>query len=103
MNQKPLTIASLNQTDDSFDFLFKVVLIGDCGTGKTCIVQRFKVKFLFSSNKKNNKVFDSLIINASMQNGNWIEKHNNTIGVDFSIKTINVDGKRVKLQVKFIF
>ncbi|XP_063699961.1 ras-related protein Rab-43 [Culicoides brevitarsis] len=74
MNQKPLTIASLNQTDDSFDFLFKVVLIGDCGTGKTCIVQRFK-------------------------NGNWIEKHNNTIGVDFSIKTIAVDGKRVKLQI----
>lgn len=33
------------------------------------------------------------------QNGNWIEKHNNTIGVDFSIKTINVDGKRVKLQI----
>uniref|UniRef100_A0A336KYG1 Ras-related protein Rab-43 n=1 Tax=Culicoides sonorensis TaxID=179676 RepID=A0A336KYG1_CULSO len=74
MNQKPLTIASLTQTDDNFDFLFKVVLIGDCGTGKTCIVQRFK-------------------------NGNWIEKHNNTIGVDFSIKTINVDGKRVKLQI----
>lgn len=34
-----------------------------------------------------------------LQNGSWIEKHNNTIGVDFSIKTINVDGKRVKLQL----
>lgn len=33
------------------------------------------------------------------QNGNWIEKHNNTIGVDFSIKTITVDNKRVKLQI----
>jgi Ras-related protein Rab-43 len=65
---------NIHQNDDTFDFLFKIVLIGDCGTGKTCIVQRFK-------------------------NGNWIEKHNNTIGVDFSIKTINVDGKRVKLQL----
>lgn len=28
------------ETDDSFDFLFKIVLIGDMGVGKTCVVQR---------------------------------------------------------------
>lgn len=63
-----------NSGDDSFDFLFKVVLIGDCGTGKTCVVQRFK-------------------------SGTFIERHGSTIGVDFSMKTVIVDGKKVKLQI----
>lgn len=62
-----------NSGDDSFDFLFKVVLIGDCGTGKTCVVQRFK-------------------------SGTFIERHGSTIGVDFSMKTVIVDGKKVKVS-----
>lgn len=60
--------------EDTFDFLFKIVLIGECGTGKTCVVQRFK-------------------------NGTFIERHGNTIGVDFSMKTVIVEGKKVKLQI----
>ncbi|XP_037044824.1 ras-related protein Rab-43 [Bradysia coprophila] len=60
--------------DDTFDFLFKIVLIGDCSVGKTKIVQRFKT-------------------------GHFTESHANTIGVDFSMKTITVDGKRVKTQI----
>eukprot|EP00731_Ephydatia_muelleri_P000214 Em0001g214a len=62
------------RSDESFDYLFKVVLIGDSSVGKTCIVQRFK-------------------------HGTYVEKHGNTIGVDFTIKTVDVDGKRVKLQI----
>jgi len=64
----------VNTGEDSFDFLFKIVLIGDCGVGKTCVVQRFK-------------------------SGTFIERHGNTIGVDFSMKTVIVDGKKVKLQI----
>ncbi|KDR21424.1 ras-related protein Rab-43 [Zootermopsis nevadensis] len=64
----------VNSGDDSFDYLFKIVLIGDCGAGKTCVVQRFK-------------------------SGTYVERHFNTIGVDFSMKTVIVDGKRVKLQI----
>lgn len=62
-----------NINEDNFDFLFKIVLIGDCGTGKTCVVQRFK-------------------------NGTYVERHGNTIGVDFSMKTLTVDGKTVKVR-----
>ena len=58
--------------DDGFDCLFKIVVIGDCGVGKTCVVQRFK-------------------------SGNYIERHGNTIGVDFSMKTLNIEGKRIKV------
>ncbi|XP_043276818.1 ras-related protein Rab-43 [Venturia canescens] len=61
-------------TEDNFDYLFKIVLIGDCSTGKTCVVQRFR-------------------------SGTFIERHGTTIGVDFSMKTVLVDGKRVKLQI----
>lgn len=64
----------VNSGDDTFDFLFKIVLIGDCGAGKTCVVQRFKC-------------------------GTFVERHGNTIGVDFSMKTVIVDGKKVKLQI----
>ncbi|EAT40760.1 AAEL007525-PA [Aedes aegypti] len=71
--RNPTTLMSITN-EESFDFLFKIVLIGDCGTGKTCIVQRFK-------------------------SGNFIESHGNTIGVDFSMKAVTVDGKKVKLQI----
>ena len=58
--------------DDSYHFLFKVVLIGDAGVGKTCVVQRFK-------------------------HGIYIERHGNTIGVDFMLRTVEIDGKRIKV------
>lgn len=72
-SRNPSTLLSISN-DDTFDFLFKVVLIGDCGTGKTCVVQRFKT-------------------------GNYEERHGNTIGVDFSMKTISIDNKKVKIQI----
>lgn len=60
--------------DDGFDYLFKIVLIGDMGVGKTCVVQRFR-------------------------NGTYVDRQGTTIGVDFTMKTLVIDGKRVKLQI----
>ncbi|XP_013407044.2 ras-related protein Rab-43-like [Lingula anatina] len=60
--------------DEVYDYLFKIVLIGDAGVGKTCVVQRFK-------------------------SGTYTEKHGSTIGVDFTMKTLMLDGKKIKLQV----
>lgn len=64
---------SLLESDDSYDFVFKIVLVGDVGVGKTCVVQRFKT-------------------------GIFIEKQGNTIGVDFTMKTLEIQGKRVKVS-----
>lgn len=61
---------------DSFDYLFKIVLIGDPGVGKTCIVQRLK-------------------------KGTFVERHGSTIGVDFTMKTLVVDSKKVKVRASF--
>lgn len=68
----------LTYGDENFDFLMKIVLIGDCATGKTCVVQRFR-------------------------SGTFIERHGNTIGVDFSMKTVSIDGKKVKVSINNYF
>ncbi|CAN9508237.1 unnamed protein product [Ophioblennius macclurei] len=62
------------ELDDSFDFLFKIILIGDSNVGKTCVVQNFKSGF-------------------------FSEKQQNTIGVDFTVRTVDIEGKKVKMQV----
>ncbi|XP_072291114.1 ras-related protein Rab-19 [Eucyclogobius newberryi] len=62
------------ELEESFDFLFKIILVGDSNVGKTCVVRRFK-------------------------SGMFIEKQQNTIGVDFTVRTLDIDGKKVKLQV----
>lgn len=70
--RNPQTLMAISP-DDNFDFLFKLVLIGDAGTGKTCVVSRFK-------------------------NGKYEGSHGSTIGVDFSLKTVNIEGKQVKVS-----
>lgn len=75
--QQSVRSLSLPDTDEAYDFLFKLVLIGDAGVGKTCVVQRFK-------------------------HGVYIERHGNTIGVDFMLKTVDIDNKRVKVRGKSI-
>jgi len=57
-----------------YDHLFKLLLIGDSGVGKTSILFRFAE--------------DSF-------NPSFIS----TIGIDFKIRTVDVNGKKIKLQV----
>ncbi|CAL8138623.1 unnamed protein product [Orchesella dallaii] len=58
----------------SYDYLFKLLLIGDSGVGKTCVLFRFS-----------EDAFNSTFIS--------------TIGIDFKIRTIELDGKKIKLQI----
>jgi len=58
----------------TYDLLFKLLLIGDSGVGKTCILFRFS-----------DDAFNTTFIS--------------TIGIDFKIKTIELRGKRIKLQI----
>jgi len=57
-----------------YDFLFKILIIGDSGTGKSSLLIRFCDDY-------------------------FSDKFISTIGVDFKIKTIALDDKLVKLQV----
>ena len=56
------------------DYFFKILLIGDSGVGKSCLLLRFA-------------------------DDSWTDSHISTIGVDFKIKTLNCDGKIIKLQI----
>jgi small GTP-binding protein len=56
-----------------FDYLFKTIIVGDPNVGKTSITLRFAT-------------------------GMFRERYLPTIGVEFSVKDIELDGKRVKLQ-----
>ncbi|KIY62515.1 ras-domain-containing protein [Cylindrobasidium torrendii FP15055 ss-10] len=58
----------------NYDFLFKVVLIGDSGVGKSNLLSRF-TRNEFNLESKS------------------------TIGVEFATRSINVDGKTVKAQI----
>lgn len=58
----------------SYDLLFKLLLIGDSGVGKTCLLFRFS-----------DDAFNTTFIS--------------TIGIDFKIKTIELGGKKIKLQI----
>ncbi|XP_028251276.1 ras-related protein Rab-15-like [Parambassis ranga] len=57
-----------------YDILFRLLMLGDSGVGKTCILRRFT-----------DSEFDP--------------SHISTIGVDFKMKTVEVDGIKVRVQI----
>ncbi|KAK8612307.1 hypothetical protein V6N13_092423 [Hibiscus sabdariffa] len=63
-----------SKVDHEYDYLFKIVLIGDSGVGKSNILSRFT---------RNEFCLDS----------------KSTIGVEFATRTLEVEGKTVKAQI----
>ncbi|XP_063930277.1 ras-related protein Rab-37-like isoform X2 [Zophobas morio] len=63
------------KNDETYDIFVKVMLLGDSGVGKTCILMQFR---------------DGLFLG-----GNFIS----TVGIDFRNKVVTVDDAKVKLQI----
>lgn len=64
-------------TQDTYDYLFKFLVIGSAGTGKSCLLHQFI-------------------------EGRFKEDSSHTIGVEFGSKIVPVGGKTVKLQVNYL-
>ncbi len=60
--------------EEKYDYLVKVVIIGDSAVGKTNILLRYV-------------------------NEQYKMTHITTIGVDFKIKTVAIDGVKIKMQI----
>eukprot|EP00826_Nyctotherus_ovalis_P039105 TRINITY_DN372_c0_g1_i3.p1 TRINITY_DN372_c0_g1~~TRINITY_DN372_c0_g1_i3.p1 ORF type:complete len:205 (-),score=56.77 TRINITY_DN372_c0_g1_i3:152-766(-) len=58
----------------AYDYLMKFIIIGDSGVGKTCFLMRFA-------------------------DDSFTTSHISTIGIDFKIKPVTIDGKSIKLQI----
>jgi len=59
---------------NTYDYLIKIVVIGDSGVGKSAIMKRLTAD-------------------------RFEESYQATIGIDFAIKTLDVDGKIIKIQL----
>lgn len=65
---------SQSKDSDDYDYLFKIVLIGDSGVGKSNLLSRFtRNEFCLESKS--------------------------TIGVEFATRSVQIDGKTVKAQI----
>ncbi|XP_061605499.1 ras-related protein Rab-26-like isoform X8 [Phyllopteryx taeniolatus] len=66
---------AISCSGEFYDIAFKVMLVGDSGVGKTCLLVRFK--------------------DGAFLAGSFIS----TVGIDFRNKVLSIDGVKVKLQI----
>jgi small GTP-binding protein len=64
----------LKRTDEHYDYMIKLVIIGDTAVGKTNILLRFV-------------------------NDEFKPNHVTTIGVDFKVKILPIDALNIKMQI----
>lgn len=70
----PAGASAASSKSAAYDYLIKLLLIGDSGVGKSCLLLRFS-------------------------DDSFTPSFITTIGIDFKIRTIDLEGKRIKLQI----
>ncbi|PFH36473.1 putative Ras-related protein Rab2BV [Besnoitia besnoiti] len=62
------------KTSLGYDYLVKLVIVGDSSVGKSCLLSRFA-------------------------KGRFVARQRTTLGVDFETRTLDIDGTKVKIQL----
>ena len=70
---KPL-VKPKNKVEEQFDYLQKIIIIGDSGVGKSNVLLRYS-------------------------EGKFVDNYMMTIGINYVYKIICIDGVRIKLQI----
>ncbi|KAI4298933.1 hypothetical protein L6164_032439 [Bauhinia variegata] len=73
-NPPKTIITHSDSMSNEYDYLFKLLLIGDSSVGKSCLLLRFA-------------------------DDSYVDSYISTIGVDFKIRTVELEGKTIKLQI----
>lgn len=86
------------------DFLFKFLVIGSAGAGKSCILHHFIENKCKATCQLSNQCSLCLLLylhNLQLLKYLYLVKQDSshTIGVEFGSKVVNVGGKFVKLQI----
>lgn len=79
LNKQPVTSTDKpngkkEESKEEFDVYVKILLLGDSGVGKTCLLKRYR-----DNNYKHNFI--------------------STVGIDYKVHYTNIDNKRVKCQI----
>merc|ERR1712118_440126 len=73
-NQRPAVFRGPSRPTMSYAYLFKYIIIGDTGVGKSCLLLQFTDK-------------------------RFRADHDLTIGVEFGARLVTIDSKQIKLQI----
>ena len=68
------------KNDSNYDYLFRILLLGDSGVGKSSIILRYSVNFIIQDNTFQDSIMAS-------------------IGVEFKLKNLQLNNKKVKMQI----
>lgn len=69
-----LSVVEYKMSEDHPDMIFKIIIIGDSGVGKSCFFMQFT-------------------------EGNFKDDHNVTIGVEYGARVLKVGDKLIKLEL----
>ncbi|MGH0158957.1 UNVERIFIED_CONTAM: hypothetical protein FKN15_036650 [Acipenser sinensis] len=80
-------------SDQNFDYMFKLLIIGNSSVGKTSFL------FRYADDSFSNSFVSTVGIDFRYADDSFSNSFVSTVGIDFKVKTVYRNDKRVKLQI----